>query len=180
MKTDNLIKHFETLSLQKQLPSFEELETIAEVLSQQYATTQAYNRACFPSETQTSLVPEGSPWTVTSSTDVVMGEISTSESANVIATEDVSTTNELPLPPKCNNGDLTLANSTLFIRNAIWWREVCVAVAVGDPGRVWEIMKVCSTPTADSLLLAVLLNQYAGVDFYLCRKWQPELLQFSA
>ncbi|KAF8810192.1 hypothetical protein BYT27DRAFT_7011859, partial [Phlegmacium glaucopus] len=38
--------------------------------------------------------------------------------------------------------DTTLANSILFIRNAIWWREVCTAVAEGDSGRVWEIMKV--------------------------------------
>lgn len=146
MKTDNLIKHFETLSLRKQLPSFEELETVAEELSQHHATTQAYSRACFPSETQTSPVPEGSPWTGTSSTDVVMSEITTSESANAGTAEDVSTTNELPLPPESNDGDLTLANSTLFICNAIWWREVCVAVAEGDPGRVWEIMKVRQLP----------------------------------
>jgi G:T-mismatch repair DNA endonuclease (very short patch repair protein) len=38
--------------------------------------------------------------------------------------------------------DVTLANGILFIRNAIWWLEVCRAVAMGDTGRVWEIMKV--------------------------------------
>ncbi|KIJ99754.1 hypothetical protein K443DRAFT_123087 [Laccaria amethystina LaAM-08-1] len=142
LKTDNLIKHFETLSLQKQLPSFEDLETVAEVLSRHHATTQAYSCACFPSETQTSFIPEGSPWTGTSSMDVVMGEISTSESVNVSTTEDVSTTNKLLIPPESNDGDLTLANSTLFIRDGIWWREVCIAVAEGDPGRVWEVMKL--------------------------------------
>jgi hypothetical protein len=38
--------------------------------------------------------------------------------------------------------DVTLANGILFIRNATWWLEMCRAVAMGDTGRVWEILKV--------------------------------------
>lgn len=38
--------------------------------------------------------------------------------------------------------DTTLANMTLFMRDAIWWREMCRAIAEGDTGRVWEILKV--------------------------------------
>ncbi|KAF8230262.1 hypothetical protein L208DRAFT_1476868 [Tricholoma matsutake] len=36
--------------------------------------------------------------------------------------------------PDNPNADITLANSTLFIQNAIWWQEMCKAVANGDPG----------------------------------------------
>ncbi|TCD67611.1 hypothetical protein EIP91_012176, partial [Steccherinum ochraceum] len=38
--------------------------------------------------------------------------------------------------------DVTLANSVLFMRNAIWWREECEAVTQGDAERIWEILKV--------------------------------------
>ncbi|KIJ57445.1 hypothetical protein HYDPIDRAFT_74694, partial [Hydnomerulius pinastri MD-312] len=38
--------------------------------------------------------------------------------------------------------DDTLANSILLIQDAIRWREVCRAIAVGDTGRVWEVLKV--------------------------------------
>ena len=44
---------------------------------------------------------------------------------------------KLALPPeqsKSDEVDTALANSILFIRNAIWWREVCTAVAEGDSG----------------------------------------------
>ncbi|KAF8163196.1 hypothetical protein B0H34DRAFT_794930 [Crassisporium funariophilum] len=48
----------------------------------------------------------------------------------------------LPLPEISPLADTTLANSILFMQNAIWWREVCKAIAQGDPARVWEILKV--------------------------------------
>jgi hypothetical protein len=44
--------------------------------------------------------------------------------------------------PSAAKPDCTLANGILFIRNAIWWLEMCRAVAMGDTGRVWEILKV--------------------------------------
>lgn len=47
--------------------------------------------------------------------------------------------------------DITLANATLFIRDALWWREVCDAIATGDTGRVWEVLKVSKT---DSVKIA--------------------------
>lgn len=41
-------------------------------------------------------------------------------------------------------GDWPLANSILLIRDGIWFLEYCRAVASGDTGRVWEILKVRS------------------------------------
>lgn len=39
-------------------------------------------------------------------------------------------------------GDWVLANSILLMRDGIWFLEVCRAVALGDIGRVWEVLKV--------------------------------------
>jgi hypothetical protein len=40
------------------------------------------------------------------------------------------------------HGDWALANSILVMRDGVWFLEVCQTVAIGDVGRVWEIMKV--------------------------------------
>jgi len=58
------------------------------------------------------------------------------------AVPEVEPVEPLSVPVNSAGGDLTLANSISFIRNAIWWREMCRAVAEGDPGCVWEILKV--------------------------------------
>jgi len=42
------------------------------------------------------------------------------------------------------HGDWPLANSILMMHNGILFLEVCQAVASGDIGRVWEVLKVCS------------------------------------
>jgi hypothetical protein len=39
-------------------------------------------------------------------------------------------------------GDHVLQNAILFLRDSIWWTEFCYAVAEGDTGRVFEILKV--------------------------------------
>ncbi|THH27969.1 hypothetical protein EUX98_g6231 [Antrodiella citrinella] len=39
-------------------------------------------------------------------------------------------------------GDWPLANSIILMRDGIWFMEVCRAVALGDIGRVWEVLKV--------------------------------------
>lgn len=40
-------------------------------------------------------------------------------------------------------GDWPLANSIILIRDGVWFLEFCSAIACGDTGRAWEIMKVC-------------------------------------
>ena len=52
---------------------------------------------------------------------------------------------------------------------------VCLEPALSVRG--W----ICVTPKIMSRCSVTFVShEYAGVDFYLCRKWQPELLQFSA
>ena len=60
-ETDSLIKHFKSLHHQSHLPSFEDLEKVAEVLGQHHATTQAYTYACFQIKHQLLNMPAGSP-----------------------------------------------------------------------------------------------------------------------
>ncbi|THH16899.1 hypothetical protein EUX98_g9229 [Antrodiella citrinella] len=44
--------------------------------------------------------------------------------------------------PSSFKGDWPLANSIILMRDGIWFLEVCRAVALGDVGRVWEVLKV--------------------------------------
>lgn len=51
-------------------------------------------------------------------------------------TDDLGTAHA---PPPC---DMTLANGILFMTNGILLKEECLATALGDPGRIMEILKV--------------------------------------
>ena len=44
--------------------------------------------------------------------------------------------------PQGSGGDKALANSILLMRDGLWLLEACHAVATGDIGHVWEILKV--------------------------------------
>jgi hypothetical protein len=126
------VEHFSGQSL---LPSFEELLAVARILTRRHGTTQAYNSALNASAPPENRPPKGSDW--------IRQSQSEDEAMDENHDEDEL---ELPLPPEQPKDeiDTTVANSILFIRNAVWWREVCTAVAEGDSGRVWEIMKVSS------------------------------------
>ncbi|THH05908.1 hypothetical protein EW146_g9775 [Bondarzewia mesenterica] len=45
-------------------------------------------------------------------------------------------------PPKQFDGDWPLANCMMLMRNGIWFLEYCKAVALGDIGRTWEVIKL--------------------------------------
>jgi hypothetical protein len=116
------------------LPSFDELRDAAKLLVTRHATTQAYNRARHPGERQEEeYAPIGKPWTVPHNEN---------EDIEMSGPNFVEMPSGLPEPPIDQESDFTLANSALLIRDAIWWKEVCKAIAEGDPGRVWEILKV--------------------------------------
>lgn len=83
-------------------------------------------------------------------------------------TKDDTAKNELPLPLPSEDGDLTLANATLFMHNGIWWREVCTAIAQGDPGQVWEVMKACLPSNLPSNTLHFAQACKLVVDIHLC------------
>lgn len=130
------------------VPTFDSLVNAAYLLARRHATTQAHERALRPTEDNLNPPPLGSVWIREQSEDNVMGDKSEDGYKNDKDThmDDSDNENELlPLNLPSTTGedaDITLANTTLFIRNAIWWREMCTAVASGDTGRVWEILKI--------------------------------------
>ncbi|KAF8965633.1 hypothetical protein BDZ97DRAFT_1658861 [Flammula alnicola] len=136
-KTDNLTAYFSSPNLN--LPSFDELRDTARILVNHHATTQAYNRACYPGEDREhgahDFAPTGKPW-------IPPHDPEQEENEDIEMACDDNEPEPLPEPPSREDGDFTLANSALFMRDAIWWKEVCKAVAEGDPGRVWEILKI--------------------------------------
>ncbi|KAF6745112.1 hypothetical protein DFP72DRAFT_824802 [Ephemerocybe angulata] len=155
--TTDLVKYFEDLDKTNAMPTFDNLVTHAEKLSKRHATTKAFTQA--GTVRGEGEVPAGREWVPPPKTpsppgtDISMGsngestseESSSSESQTPGLTYDDLFPEPHPFSvpePSTMKPDTTLANSTLFMRDAIWWREVCLAVAEGDTGRVLEMLKV--------------------------------------
>ncbi len=60
-------------------------------------------------------------------------------------------------------GDAVLRNETSFLRSTSRYLEFCDAVAVGDPGRMFEVLKVCSATRVSSTILSI---SYNNIRFY--------------
>ncbi|KAF9528832.1 hypothetical protein CPB83DRAFT_929056 [Crepidotus variabilis] len=134
--------HYDTKDLKQffsrkiTLPTFDSLWDISLKLAQRHASTEAYRFAKSPARHRSGdRPPDGSPWIPPSSTDA-----ETHTSAEAPTSKPAIP--PLPVPPKDKTADETLANSVSFIQNAIRWREVCKAIAEGDPGRVAEVLWV--------------------------------------
>ncbi|KAH7914696.1 hypothetical protein BJ138DRAFT_1079047 [Hygrophoropsis aurantiaca] len=137
----NLVEHFEQLQSQNNIPDFESLCSNGQTLARRHATTQAFERAHKPEENHPDNVPLGSPWTHGDNHDDVEMENPGDMSDQIVfdgvdALSDLSDYEDHPM------ADISLGNTTLFMRNGIWWREMCESIAQGDTGRVWEIMKI--------------------------------------
>ncbi|THH07072.1 hypothetical protein EW146_g9429 [Bondarzewia mesenterica] len=76
-------------------------------------------------------VPEGPAWTAGQPTTIPSP---TNDSAEPFYGETA--------PPKQFDGDWPLANCMMLMRNGIWFLEYCKAVALGDIGRTWEVIKL--------------------------------------
>lgn len=127
------------LAAMNTLPEFEDLEAMALKLYRAYSCTSAYHRALRePSMLQNNewghTVPVGSVW--------VPPHIDSSSNAAISTTDkkgqNATTVKEVP----GFQGDRVLANSIAFMRDALIEREMSYAMAEGDPGRVYEMMKV--------------------------------------
>ncbi|KAF5384343.1 hypothetical protein D9615_003177 [Tricholomella constricta] len=141
-ETADLESFLESKKAQGTLPTFEELLKAALMLGRRHATTKAFKAAHNPSENNPDKVPQGSPWTPkknipSTSLDTVEDDEMTDTDSDVMS-DLLDEVKELT----SKDADVTLANATLFMRDGIWWREMCRAVAEGDTGRVWEILKI--------------------------------------
>ena len=158
-ETTDLVKYFDNLKRLDHMPSFTVLVGTAKVLGKRHATSKAYEQAIKPTEHEPAAedVPLGSPWqpqhaaavdTDDNTMDVDADRDAASSDAMDVdqdgpdLEDNLSAFSNDSQCPGADQPDVTLANSTLFIRNSIWWREVCEAIADGDTGRVWEILKV--------------------------------------
>ncbi|KII85951.1 hypothetical protein PLICRDRAFT_115567 [Plicaturopsis crispa FD-325 SS-3] len=149
-QTKDLVQHFDKLDKEKNLPPLDSLCRSAEILARRHATTAAYERARSndtAATTHIDTVPRGSPWqpkkpSVSQNPRAETAAATVSEDDLMEIDED-DALSDLSEPAEANKGkaDITLANATLFMRNGILWREVCEAIATGDTGRVWEVLK---------------------------------------
>jgi hypothetical protein len=116
---------------------------MARKLHRAYSSTRGHYYAMNrpdPSSEWSRFVPIGSPWVPPA----------------VDETSQPDTTTKNPRRNEANGrtrvsgsgdefkGDRTLANSIAFIRDGILSREFSYATAEGDPGRVYDVMKVCT------------------------------------
>lgn len=139
LKTNDLVTHFADLAEKNMLPTIHELRAAAKGLNHKYGSTQAYNLALkgiqreLPSPSFSNHVPER-----------VVPPAPVPEAERAVAQVGVLLGTSNPVDPseKEFSGDWGLANSILIVRDGIWFIEYCQAVASGDIGRVWEIMKV--------------------------------------
>lgn len=109
----------------------QELETVALGLHRTYATTAAIYNALNDTTIDsrwTRAVPLGKEW-------VEKPKNSTSLDPNAEEKEEDRN-------GRHEKGDRVLANSITLMRDALLEREVNYAIAEGDAGRVYEIMKV--------------------------------------
>ncbi|KAA1474511.1 hypothetical protein DENSPDRAFT_781882 [Dentipellis sp. KUC8613] len=130
---DGLPEFFDRLARTGDLPTIDELLAIAQLLSDRYSTHRAYEQALVgPVDDQ------GSP-----SADVEMSTpTAPSDDNDHSGAEHTRQTNSEAASGPIFRGDWALANSIILVRDGIWFLEACHAIAGGDIGRAWEILKL--------------------------------------
>ena len=93
------------------MSTFDELLAVTGILTRRHATTQAHKCAHFLHEDNPNGIPLGLQWI--SWEDAKMEEPVSEDKEDQLS--DLSGTPDNP------GADITLANSMLFIQNAIWW-----------------------------------------------------------
>jgi hypothetical protein len=126
---DDIFTHFAKLDT---LPEIEDLIRAAEVLHHTFSSTHAIyhalNDTTIESEWSDNIAP-GSAWI-----PPLVFESSQSNAMKCLKKEK-------PMA-RHPQGDRVLANSITFMRDTLMSREMSYAIAEGDPGCVYEIMKV--------------------------------------
>ncbi|KAJ3726679.1 hypothetical protein C8R42DRAFT_573424 [Lentinula raphanica] len=135
--TSDIFEYFRDLSQKDELPTIEVLEDMAQTLFQNYSTTRAYYHALHDAgaskemSSWTGSVPVGTAWTGPADSDKKAKKPTRKQKEMDEEKQAMRTT-----------GDRVLANSISFMRDALLSRECANAVASGDVGRVWEVLKV--------------------------------------
>lgn len=131
------------------IPPIEELEIIARKLYRAYTSSRAQYRALYDTDGTSEwskIIPLGTAWTG-------VAEEESSCDIGIAAKPSKSSKGKARKPPAKEKtstsdggetfmGDRVLSNSVGFMRDALLSREVAEAVADGDVGRVYEVLKV--------------------------------------
>ncbi|KAJ3485625.1 hypothetical protein NLI96_g4817 [Meripilus lineatus] len=143
--TEDIVTYFHDLARKNRLPTLGHLREIARELSAKYSTTDAYENAL---RVQDELDEDIKMNVDDGPDDEDNHSIGSAEESDQSESDDESDTESDKEHGGSDNtseqfkGDWPLANSILLIRDGIWFLEYCRAVASGDTGRVWEILKV--------------------------------------
>ena len=167
--TTDIFTHFNKLGEINKLPAFEDLEKMALQLFRGYTSSRAQHRAMHDPNGESEwskVVPPGTKWTgpiaEDSSADIgitskkprapkaTKAPAPPQESSATVGAEPPKAPRKkraTPVPEKEEPeedfaGDRVLARSIAFMREAMWAREIAYAVADGDAGRMYEILKV--------------------------------------
>lgn len=116
----DIFQHFTELTASGKLPTLDELDLKAQHLHKTYSTTRAAHMALGD-------VSKDSKW----AKSVPLGKKWTKRADESVDREGQD-----------ENGDRVLANSITFMRDALISREISYAIAQGDAGRVYQMMKV--------------------------------------
>ncbi|KII83514.1 hypothetical protein PLICRDRAFT_119348 [Plicaturopsis crispa FD-325 SS-3] len=169
--TTDIFAHFTQLAAVKDLPNFEDLESIALRLYRAYMSSRAQYRAMYEADggdeqsQWSKTVPRGSSWN---------GEPSETSSAG------------RPKPQPGNSepftGDRVLARSIAFMRDTMISREAAFATAEGDVGRLYETIKVMLFTFAGSShnkYCTYLLETITNLEYECSPELRKSLLQMS-
>ena len=138
---ENLFEHFSEKAAAQALPTIEELHIIAQQLHYAYSSTNGIYHALHDTSIETGstwaqTVRLGSAWTAPSNFTSSQPHCPAPQTKKKIDSD---------VPDRKGRhvkGDRVLANSITFMRDAMFSREMSYAIAEGDAGRVYEVMKV--------------------------------------
>ncbi|KAI1790500.1 hypothetical protein LXA43DRAFT_973673 [Ganoderma leucocontextum] len=153
---EDLFEHFENVDEQN-VPSLETLREHARTLHNRYSTQRAWVAAMQGGDAALDAGwVSGDPWTHPSTEQLDQGPIippaaeedkdksprSASSTESESSSSHASSGADSESEGQAFSGDRTLAQSILFMRDAMVSRDASHAVAMGDVGRMWEDLKM--------------------------------------
>ncbi|KAI0353618.1 hypothetical protein OH77DRAFT_1406859 [Trametes cingulata] len=141
---DDLFTHFEALASRDELPTLTQLRMAAEHLHRRYSSQRAwYDAMEGGGAAKDAGWSAGSAWREPSRSKTT-GRTAPPDPPLKSRSPAADATGSGAVPPDSASfqGDRTLAQSILFMSDAMLVREVSQAVAAGDVGRVWNAFKI--------------------------------------
>ncbi|PBK92339.1 hypothetical protein ARMGADRAFT_1105106 [Armillaria gallica] len=129
----DILSHFNDLAIRNSLPTLDTLLGHAEILVKRYASTTAADLALSLSDDasvpETYKIPLGKSW---------ISQVASSEET----VDQDGSEKDIPFKEDGFIGDRILANSMLYLRDFSWWVEMVYAIADGDIGRAFAVLKI--------------------------------------